>query len=109
METCAPPFYCLTAAAHGLLVYVGVIAFAGVWQVLQSAPRRRMISAPTWGAVGFAGDGANPGLFCPGREGVGHYSGASQLQRSALDWLTDLTDLTDFSITGVKKDLKRKD
>ena len=91
-----------------MLVYVGVIAFAGVWQVLQSAPRGRMISAPTWGAVGFAGDGANPGSFCRAAEGVGAYSGTLYLRRSALDWLTDLTDLTDFSITGVKKDLKRK-
>ena len=38
-------------------------------------------------------------------EGVGPYSGTLYLRRSALDWLTDLTD---FSITGVKKDLKRK-
>ena len=80
METCAPPFYCLTAAAHGLLVYVGVIAFAGVWQVLQSAPRGRMVSAPTWGAVGFAGDGANLGSFCRAAEGVGPYGGTLYLR-----------------------------
>ena len=69
METCAPPFYCLTAAAHGLLVYVGVIAFAGVWQVLQSAPRRRMISAPTWGAVRIRRGWCKSGIILPGPRG----------------------------------------
>ena len=62
METCASPFYCLTAAAHGLLVYVGVIAFAGVWQVLQSAPRGRIISAPTWGAVRIRRESCKSGM-----------------------------------------------